>query len=168
MVDFSSDWFKYLNYTLIAIIVGQVIYRTFFAATTSKKTVGTEGTSENSKPVYEEFTPRSLSVYDGTGNNPTNDTRVLMAVKGLVFDVSLGRSFYGPDGPYHNFAGRDASRGLATNSFDDDMISDINGPIDTLEGLTEEEQNTLDEWFSFFKSKYTEVGKLVENEDLKK
>lgn len=164
MLDISSDWFKYLNYTLVAIIIGQLIYRTFFAVPATKKTINKGEITEN-KPVYEEFTPRSLAIYDGTGNNPANDTRVLIAVKGLVFDVSPGRSFYGPEGPYHNFAGRDASRGLATNSFDDDMLADINGPIDTLEGLTEEEQNTLDEWLAFFKSKYTEVGKLVENKD---
>ena len=32
--------------------------------------------------------------------------------------MTAGRSFYGPDGMYGNFAGRDASRGMAKQSFD--------------------------------------------------
>ncbi|XP_042300566.1 membrane-associated progesterone receptor component 1-like, partial [Sceloporus undulatus] len=38
------------------------------------------------------------------------EPRILMAFNGKVFDVSRGRKFYGPDGPYGIFAGRDASR----------------------------------------------------------
>lgn len=49
-------------------------------------------------------------------------------------------------GPYANFAGRDASRGLAKNSFDLDMLTDPNEPIDKLEDLNADEWESLREW----------------------
>lgn len=85
-----------------------------------------------------------------------------LAVKGRVYDVSAGKSFYGPGGPYENFAGRDASRGLAKGRFDDEMITEDG--IDTLEDLEESEKRALDEWVGHFEGKYTVVGELVEKE----
>ena len=58
--------------------------------------------------VFRTFTPPELLPYNGLNNMP-----VYLAVRGRVFDVTAGRNFYGPGGPYANFAGRDASRGLA-------------------------------------------------------
>lgn len=94
--------------------------------------------------VLRDYTPRELARFDG--KQP--DGRILLAIKGQVFDVSAGRNFYGPgaslacqnglrharaallltlatlptrlsDGAYGNFAGRDASRGMAKQSFDE-------------------------------------------------
>ncbi|CDR47600.1 CYFA0S34e00474g1_1 [Cyberlindnera fabianii] len=102
------------------------------------------------------FTPRTLSHYNGH-----DDERIFIAVKGTVFDVSQGRQFYGPSGPYSNFAGHDASRGLACNSFDMDVIRDWHQPIDDLEGLTAQDHEALDGWEEHFKKKYPVVGQLV-------
>ena len=104
---------------------------------------------------YKEYSSRELAPYDGV-----KDERILLAIMRVpkdgkipaggkcertVFDVSMGRNFYGPgvsalksrrgclshafkdcsmlisltDGMYGNFAGRDASRGMAKQSFDD-------------------------------------------------
>lgn len=63
--------------------------------------------------------------------------------------------------PYAAFAGRDASRGLAKNSFDPTMVRQIDEEIDTLDDLSAEEQAALDEWSNFFASKYIHVGTLV-------
>lgn len=49
-----------------------------------------------------------------------------MAVKGVVFDVTEGKRFYGPGGNYHMMAGKDVSRAMATQDLiDEDMTSDI-------------------------------------------
>lgn len=72
---------------------------------------------------------------------------VYLAVRGKVFDVTPGKNFYGPGGPYENFAGRDASRGLACGSFDEDMLTkDLHGPLDDLSGLGQEEMQAMQEW----------------------
>lgn len=87
---------------------------------------------------------------------------VYLAVKGRVFDVTRGRNFYGPGGPYANFAGRDASRGLAKGSFDEDMLTkDLDGPLDTLTDLNQEELEAMAGWEERFLEKYLVVGKLV-------
>ena len=87
---------------------------------------------------------------------------VYIAVRSRVFDVTSGRNFYGPGGPYANFAGRDASRGLACGSFDEDMLTeDLNGPLDDLKGLGEDEMQALQDWDERFSEKYLVVGKLV-------
>lgn len=66
-------------------------------------------------------------------------------------------------GPYGNFAGRDASRGLAKNSFDMEMLTDDDKPIDKLEDLNKDEWDSLREWEQHFANKYLLVGTLVEN-----
>ncbi|KAG0049941.1 hypothetical protein BGZ83_005244 [Gryganskiella cystojenkinii] len=109
--------------------------------------------------VFKEYTPKELAEFDGR----TEDTRILIAVQGKVFDVTRGRNFYGPEGPYGNFAGRDASRGLAKNSFDKAMISPLDGPIDKLDDLDEDEKESLSNWAEHFEGKYQLVGNLIED-----
>ncbi|TDZ31420.1 Damage response protein 1 [Colletotrichum spinosum] len=107
--------------------------------------------------VFRVFNPRTLLPFNGE-----NDGLIYFAVRGRVFDVTPGRNFYGPGGPYSNFAGRDASRGLACGSFDEDMLTkDLDGPLDTLEGLGPEETEALQGWEENFESKYLVVGRLV-------
>lgn len=87
---------------------------------------------------------------------------VYIGIRGRVFDVTSGRNFYGPGGPYENFAGRDASRGLACGSFDEDMLTkDLEGPLDKLEGLGQDEMEALKGWEERFEEKYLIVGNLV-------
>ena len=70
------------------------------------------------------------------------------------------------EGPYQNFAGRDATRGLACQSFDEDMLTkDLKGPLDDLKGLDADQLENLQGWEERFQEKYLVVGKLVPEGD---
>ncbi|ORZ39243.1 cytochrome b5-like heme/steroid binding domain-containing protein [Catenaria anguillulae PL171] len=106
--------------------------------------------------VLRNYTPKELAKFDGKQSE-----RIMMAVRGHVFDVTRGAGFYGPGSPYGNFAGRDASRGLAKHSFETKYITPLDQPIDDLKDLSAMERETLDDWFGMFSSKYDHVGFLV-------
>ncbi|KAJ9191558.1 hypothetical protein DTO166G4_926 [Paecilomyces variotii] len=111
--------------------------------------------------VFRTFTPSTLLPFNGVDGAP-----VYLAVRGRVFDVTPGKNFYGPGGPYENFAGRDASRGLACQSFDEEMLTqDLKGPLDDLADLNEEQLENLRSWEERFLEKYLVVGKLVAEGD---
>ena len=114
--------------------------------------------------MFRTFTPRTLLPHNGRGPSSGSDDResIYLAIKGHVYDVTPGRRFYGPHGPYANFAGRDASRGLALGSFDDDMLTaDLDGPLDSLSDLDDDQRAALDGWEESFRGKYLLVGRLV-------
>lgn len=100
-----------------------------------------------------DFTVAELLQYDG--KQP--DGRVLVAVNGSVYDVTKGKRFYGPGGPYAAFGGRDASRGLATFS----VTSNDKEEYDDLSDLTPMEMESVREWEMQFKEKYILVGRLL-------
>ncbi|BAU02351.1 Membrane steroid-binding protein [Vigna angularis] len=95
-----------------------------------------------------EVTEEELKVYDGS--DP--EKPLLMAIKGQIYDVSQSRMFYGPNGPYALFAGKDASRALAKMSFEEkDLTGDISG-------LGPFELEALQDWEYKFMGKYVKVG----------
>ncbi|ESR63498.1 putative steroid-binding protein 3 [Citrus sinensis] len=98
-----------------------------------------------------EFTPAQLIQYNGT--DPSKP--IYVAIKGRVFDVTTGKSFYGPGGAYAMFAGKDASRALAKMSKNDDDVTP------SLDGLTEKEMGVLSDWEKKFEAKYPVVGRVV-------
>ncbi|GFP99801.1 probable steroid-binding protein 3 [Phtheirospermum japonicum] len=100
-----------------------------------------------------ELTPQQLKNYDGT--DPSKP--IYVAIRARIYDVTTGRSFYGPGGAYCVFAGKDASRALAKMSKDE---SDV---VPDLDGLTEKEIGVLDDWEKKFQAKYPIVGTVVSN-----
>lgn len=99
-----------------------------------------------------DYTRAELAEFDGT--DPSRP--LLIAIKGHVYDVTRGRDFYGPGGPYASFAGKDCTRALAKVSFDpEDFTSNF-------EGLDADELAKLDEWIEMFEGKYRRLGRLVD------
>jgi membrane-associated progesterone receptor component len=100
-------------------------------------------------------TKEELSKFTGNHCDHNNkEKRIYLCCKQIVYDVTQGRDFYGPDGPYANFAGRDASRALALMSL---KLEDCVNP--SLADLTDEQEQTLNDWEKKFKSKYRIVGR---------
>uniref|UniRef100_U5EFV8 Putative membrane associated progesterone receptor n=1 Tax=Corethrella appendiculata TaxID=1370023 RepID=U5EFV8_9DIPT len=120
-----------------------------------------ERNKQHTPPVIEpelpklrrDFTIQELKEFDGK----QSDGRVLVAVNGSVYDVTKGKRFYGPGGPYAAFGGRDASRGLATFS----VTSSEKEEYDDLSDLNSMEMESVREWEMQFKEKYTYVGRLL-------
>jgi len=111
---------------------------------------------EPAKPPVkkQDMTLQQLRVYDGESEECGGS--ICVAVNGKVFDVTRGKRFYGPGGPYSGFAGRDASRGLAT--FSVDPVSD---EYDDLSDLKPGEMEQVQEWELQFSEKYDLVGRLL-------
>lgn len=141
--------------TIIVILLVAYLLRNAFSGIE----ISNPDKNEKTETIVEgKFTPVSLAKYNGT-----DDPKIFIAVRNRVFNVSMGAAFYGPGGPYENFAGRDASRGLAKNSFELDCLTPIDQPIDSLKDLTTDEVESLDSWEEHFENKYPVVGTLHEN-----
>ncbi|XP_031563849.1 neudesin-like [Actinia tenebrosa] len=95
------------------------------------------------------FSLEELSSYNGQNS----ELPIYVAVKGVVFDVTQGKDYYGVGKPYNVFTGKDASRAIAKWSMDPkDMIPE-------LDGLTKEEFDRLEDNFeNVYMKKYPAVG----------
>jgi len=100
------------------------------------------------KPERKAFTFEELKDYNGV-NNP----RIYIGLKGNVYDVTNAAGFYGPSGPYHLFAGRDATRALAKGSFEQ---ADIDNP--SIDDLNTMELDAMNDWIQKYEFKYPNIG----------
>ncbi|GMJ11125.1 membrane-associated progesterone binding protein 2 [Hibiscus trionum] len=98
-----------------------------------------------------DLTPQQLLQFNGS--DPSKP--IYVAINGRIYDVTSGKSFYGPGGAYAMFAGKDASRALAKMSKnEEDVCAD-------LDGLSEKEMGVLNDWVKKFEAKYPVVGRVV-------
>lgn len=94
------------------------------------------------------YTKEELIQFDGVKN-----PHIFVSLKRKVYEVAP--QFYGPGGPYHIFAGKEASRCLGKSQLDG---KDVNKYwVD----CTEEELETLDDYVETFESKYPVVGWFI-------
>ena len=106
------------------------------------------------------FTVDQLRFFDGKVDEKTGENKpVYFAVNGTVFDVSDGRDFYGPGGPYELFAGHECGVALAKFSFDDTYLDDYEG----CKNLNFGEKEELNNWVEKFTHcrMYPILGKLI-------
>ncbi|MEM9731783.1 MAG: cytochrome b5-like heme/steroid binding domain-containing protein, partial [Myxococcota bacterium] len=97
-----------------------------------------------------DYTRAELAAYDGS--DPRKP--LLVGIRGRVYDVTRGRDFYGPGGPYGMFAGKDCTRALAKMAFDDELFTSDEA------GLLPHEVDQLEEWIDTFEGKYGSIGNL--------
>lgn len=61
----------------------------------------THGNDDDKPDPPRNFTLEQLLQYDGAKDEKSNEDKpVYLSLNGIVFDVSKGRAFYGPGGPY--------------------------------------------------------------------
>jgi len=102
----------------------------------------------------QDFTLEQLTEWDGKNN----EGRILIAVLGKVFDVTKGKRFYGPEGPYGVLAGHDASRALATFFLGGNALRT---EYDDLSDLDPSQLDSVRGWEAQFQKKYVYVGRLL-------
>ncbi|XP_067938989.1 uncharacterized protein [Watersipora subatra] len=132
--------FRYLNFFALLLTSG-IIY--------SSQSYTLRKVSIDLTKPFKTFTAKELASYDGSKEGKP----IYMAVKGVVFDVTSGKDFYGKGASYNALVGRDASRAVAIMSLDEkDLTSDLTG-------LTDDQLKALDDIFEkTYSTKYKTVG----------
>jgi|SRR6056300_51864 membrane-associated progesterone receptor component len=99
-----------------------------------------------------DLTLAQLREYDGRDEMKP----ILLAAKGIIFDVTRGRDFYGKGGPYNAFTGIDCSRALGKVSLEEkDLCADVSD-------FAASQRDALNGWVAKFKDKYPVVGKVTD------
>lgn len=98
------------------------------------------------------FTVKELEEFgNGKDGNP-----IYLSIFGRVYDVSAGDRYYGENGTYGMFAGKDVTRALSLGCMESKCL------VRSTEGLDDKQINEAKRWLSFFElhDKYHHVGNL--------
>lgn len=100
MIRFIKRNKYFIIFFFLTFIIGfAVFYKIQQGSVSSKKEVAA---AKSSLPV--------LTEKDILGNNGENPNKpIYIGLDGYVYDVTAGRDFYKPGGPYHDLAGHDST-----------------------------------------------------------
>jgi membrane-associated progesterone receptor component len=129
------------------------------AAPSAHATGPKEAEEEDEPDPPRNFTKSQLAYFDGKKDKDGEDKAVYLSLNGIVFDVSDGRNFYGPDGPYELFAGHECGIALAKMSFDTEFLDNFAAIDDLKHGEKVELENWIDK-FTHYRC-YPVLGRLV-------
>ena len=86
-----------------------------------------------------------------------DEDTILVSILGVCYDVSSGKEFFGPSGPYRVYAGHDISYALAMMSLKASDVDKFDYKLDE-----DEDKQTLADWIAYFDVKYTRAGTVVD------
>jgi predicted heme/steroid binding protein len=160
----SISFTAYLMYFGVLVFIF-VLYMKF-CKRPAKLEVSSESEDEDAIE-QREFTVAELKKYDGENNEAH---KVYISAKGrgetsrlliiLVYDVTTS-GFYTKGGPYHVFAGHDATVCLSKNSFDINLLNKMD-----VSKMNMTEKDTLYGYMQQFEMKYNKVGWCKEWRDV--
>jgi len=101
-----------------------------------------------------QLTEAQLRSYDGSEVDGKSSS-IYLSIGGIIYDVTAGKSYYGPGGAYSIFAGKVCDRALALSKLEDKELND------SVDGLTKEHMGTLQHWKGFFAKKYPKIALLA-------
>lgn len=87
----SSYWDE-LTSPLNIVLIGVILYLVYKIIKSNFETVDVPAPPPRLPKIRKDLTVAELKKYDGT----QADGRVLLAVNGVIFDVTRGKRFYGP------------------------------------------------------------------------
>lgn len=99
----------------------------------------------------ESFVKTDLRRYDGSDDS----LPIMMAIQGIVFDVSSGANFYSKAGPYNQLVGKDASLAVGLMSLEQADL-DAEDDISELDAQGIEDLNTV--FYETYVRKYPILG----------
>ncbi|XP_072942253.1 membrane-associated progesterone receptor component 1-like [Epargyreus clarus] len=152
MADTEPTFWDDLTSPVNIVLMSIIVYLVYKIIKSHFETVEVPPPTPEIPKLRKDMTVAELRQYDGTNA----EGRVLLAVNGIIFDVTRGKRFYGPGGPYSAFAGKDATRGLATGE-----VAAGDKDWDDVSDLTPDEVASAKEWEDQFKEKYDIVGRLL-------
>eukprot|EP00039_Didymoeca_costata_P020562 m.341676 g.341676 ORF g.341676 m.341676 type:complete len:467 (+) comp20340_c0_seq1:83-1483(+) len=91
--------------------------------------------------------------------NGEDDSPLYLAILGRIYDVSAGKSFYGPGRSYHHYIAKDATRSFATGCAKPECL------VPSVVGLSETQKREAYRWLELYEyhDKYKYIGRVEEN-----